>query len=243
MLRVDSVSSGYGKLAVLQDVSVVVPAGEILAVVGANGAGKTTLLRTINGLIPTRSGTITLGDTELSSLKTERMAAAGLAHVPEGRLVFPSLNVTDNLELGAWSRGGKGDVSNVLQLFPRLTERLALPAGALSGGEQQMLAIGRALMSQPAALILDEPSTGLAPRIVSEIMGVLRRLADSGIAVLLVEQNVRASFKVADNAVVMRRGSVEITGRPEELLTHESVRQAYLGNANAGSDRPPPPPG
>lgn len=237
MLNIDRVSSGYGKLAVLHEVSCAVSAGQVLAVVGANGAGKTTLLRTVNGLIPAKSGHITLGNSVLSGMKTERMAAAGLAHVPENRLVFPTLTVQDNLELGAWSRGSSTELEGVLELFPRLVPRLGLPAGALSGGEQQMLAIGRALMSQPSVLILDEPSTGLAPRIVTEIMGVLRRLADTGIAILLVEQNVRASFKIADRALVMRRGRVELEGRPEELLAQPAVRHAYLG----GADTAPPP--
>ncbi|HEX6365666.1 MAG TPA: ATP-binding cassette domain-containing protein, partial [Agromyces sp.] len=164
---------------------------------------------------------------------TEKMAALGLTHVPENRLCFPSLSVRDNLDLGAWTRRGKGDLDAVLELFPRLQPRLGQAAGTLSGGEQQMVAIGRGLMAAPKAILLDEPSIGLAPKVVAEIMKVLTRLRERGMAVLLVEQNVRASFGIADRAVVMQRGHVVLEGTPAELVELPEVRNAYLGGAAA----------
>nr|MDQ2698529.1 ABC transporter ATP-binding protein [Actinomycetota bacterium] len=205
-LTVKSLDAGYGKLAILHDVSLSVDEGEIVTVVGSNGAGKTTLLRALNGLIKPTAGTVTLNGVDITGRATEKMASQGLTHVPENRLCFPSLSVRDNLNLGAWSRGGKGDLAEVLELFPRLEPRLGQAAGTLSGGEQQMVAIGRGLMASPKAIMLDEPSIGLAPKVVAEIMKVLTTLRDRGLAVLLVEQNVRASFGIADRAVVMQRG-------------------------------------
>jgi branched-chain amino acid transport system ATP-binding protein len=232
-LAVQGLDAGYGKLAILHDVSLEVEAGEIVTVVGSNGAGKTTLLRALNGLIRPTAGTVTLDGVDITGRPTEKMAAQGLMHVPENRLCFPSLTVRDNLTLGAWTRGGKGDLAAVLELFPRLQPRLGQAAGTLSGGEQQMVSIGRGLMASPKAIMLDEPSIGLAPKVVAEIMKVLTELRGRGLAVLLVEQNVRASFGIADRAVVMQRGRVVLEGTPAELVELPEVRNAYLGGAAA----------
>jgi len=231
-LVVTGLDAGYGQLAVLHDVSLQVAAGEVLAVVGANGAGKTTLLRAVSGLIRPTAGTVTLDARDITGNAAEKMAALGLTHVPENRLCFPTLSVRDNLMLGAWTRKDGGDLDPVLDLFPRLKTRLGQLAGTLSGGEQQMVAIGRGLMAEPTAILLDEPSIGLAPKVVAEIMEVLARLkTEKNLAVLLVEQNVRASFKIADRAVVMNRGRVALSGPPAELVELPEVRSAYLGNA------------
>ncbi|MBM7832953.1 branched-chain amino acid transport system ATP-binding protein [Agromyces cerinus] len=232
-LAVDRLDAGYGKLAILHEVSLSVAPGEIVTVVGSNGAGKTTLLRALNGLIRPTAGTVTIDGVDITGRPTEKMAALGLTHVPENRLCFPTLSVRDNLMLGAWSRGGKGDLAAVLELFPRLQPRLGQAAGTLSGGEQQMVAIGRGLMAAPKAIMLDEPSIGLAPKVVAEIMKVLTELRGRGMAVLLVEQNVRASFGIADRAVVMQRGRVVLEGTPAELVELPEVRNAYLGGAAA----------
>jgi len=231
-LIVSGLDAGYGQLAVLHEVGLEVSRGEILAVVGSNGAGKTTLLRAVSGLIRPTAGTVTLEGRAITGKPAEKMAAYGLTHVPENRLVFPSLSVRDNLMLGAWTKKGRGDVDSVLELFPRLEGRMGQSAGTLSGGEQQMVAIGRGLMADPTAIILDEPSIGLAPKVVSEIMEVLSRLCvEKQLAVLLVEQNVRASFKIAHRAVVMHRGRVVLTGTPAELVELPEVHNAYLGGA------------
>ena len=232
-LDVADLNAGYGKLAILHGVSLSVAPGEIVTVVGSNGAGKTTLLRALNGLIRLTAGTITLDGVDIMGKPTEKMAALGLTHVPENRLCFPSLSVRDNLNLGAWSRGGKGSLTAVLELFPRLQPRLGQAAGTLSGGEQQMVAIGRGLMASPTAIMLDEPSIGLAPKVIAEIMKVLTELRGRGMAVLLVEQNVRASFGIADRAIVMQRGRVVLEGTPAELVELPEVRNAYLGGAAA----------
>ena len=232
-LAVDRLDAGYGKLAILHEVSLSVAPGEIVTVVGSNGAGKTTLLRALNGLIRPTAGTVTIDGVDITGKPTEKMASLGLTHVPENRLCFPTLSVRDNLMLGAWSRGGKGDLAAVLELFPRLQPRLGQAAGTLSGGEQQMVAIGRGLMAAPKAIMLDEPSIGLAPKVVAEIMKVLTELRGRGMAVLLVEQNVRASFGIADRAVVMQRGRVVLEGTPGELVELPEVRNAYLGGAAA----------
>ncbi|MEF3404822.1 ABC transporter ATP-binding protein [Agromyces sp. CCNWLW203] len=232
-LAVDRLDAGYGKLAILHEVSLSVAPGEIVTVVGSNGAGKTTLLRALNGLIRPTAGTVTIDGVDITGKPTEKMASLGLTHVPENRLCFQTLSVRDNLMLGAWSRGGKGDLAAVLELFPRLQPRLGQAAGTLSGGEQQMVAIGRGLMAAPKAIMLDEPSIGLAPKVVAEIMKVLTELRGRGMAVLLVEQNVRASFGIADRAVVMQRGRVVLEGTPGELVELPEVRNAYLGGAAA----------
>ncbi len=232
-LIVSGLDAGYGKLGVLHDVGFEVARGEIVAVVGSNGAGKTTLLRAISGLIRPTAGTVTLEGRTITGKPTEKMAGLGLTHVPENRLCFPTLSVKDNLMLGAWTRKGRGDVDAILELFPRLRTRMGQAAGTLSGGEQQMVAIGRGLMAEPTAILLDEPSIGLAPKVVAEIMDVLSRLCvEKQIAVLLVEQNVHASFKIAHRAVVMHRGRVALTGTPAELVELPEVHNAYLGGAS-----------
>ncbi len=219
-LRIQDVCAGYGRLQVLHGVSVDVEPGSIAAVVGANGAGKTSLLRAVSGLLPATAGTVRLGDRDVTRLGAESIAAAGLAHVPENRLVFPSLTVADNLTLGAWTRRRDKAAlaqrrAQVVEYFPRLAQRLGQPAGTLSGGEQQMLAVARGLMARPSVLILDEPSLGLAPRVIREIFAALGRLrAEGGLAILLVEQNIRAAFKLADRAYVMDRGRALMEGEP-----------------------------
>lgn len=240
MLTIDGLHAGYGRLQVLQGIDIEVAGRELVAVIGANGAGKTTLLRTVSGLLRATSGRVLLDEAVISDLRAERVAAAGLAHVPENRLVFPTLSVEDNLRLGAWTRrrGPTAEVAasqeRVLELFPRLGDRLTQAAGTLSGGEQQMLAIGRGIMAGPAVLILDEPSIGLAPMVVSEIMRALARLRDEEkLSVLLVEQNARAAFKVADRVYLMDRGRVLLEGTPAELLDDERVQQVYLGGGYA----------
>ena len=245
MLEVSGLYAGYDRLEVLRGVDVTVAAGRLVAVVGANGAGKTTLLRAVSGLLRPSAGSVRVDGDDVTGSSAERIAARGLAHVPENRLVFPSLSVEDNLLLGGWTRrkDSKQDLAQrhdlVMELFPRLQDRLQLNAGALSGGEQQMLAIGRGLMARPRVLILDEPSLGLAPRVVGEIIAALARLrSEQDIAILLVEQNVRAAFRVADHVLVMDRGAVQLEGTPGELETDERVRAAYLGGSVAAKAVP-----
>ncbi|MFS8479642.1 MAG: ABC transporter ATP-binding protein [Micromonosporaceae bacterium] len=241
MLSVTALGAGYDKLQVLHDVELTVSHGRVVAVIGANGAGKSTLLRALSGLIRPTSGRVILDGRDVTGLPAERIAAAGLAHVPENRLVFPSLTVADNLALGAWTRRRARSRTaerraRVLDLFPRLAARLGQPAGTLSGGEQQMLAIGRGLMAEPKVLVLDEPSLGLAPRLVSEIFGALAQLkSEHGLAIVLVEQNARAAFRVADAVVVMDRGRVVATGTPQTLATDDRVQSAYLGGGYAAT--------
>jgi branched-chain amino acid transport system ATP-binding protein len=234
-LEVSGLRSGYGRIEVLHGVDLVVGGGELVAVIGANGAGKTTLLRTLSGLRRPSAGRVVLDGRDVAGRPAERLAADGLAHVPENRLVFPTLTVDDNLALGAWTRRRDRDGAaearrRALELFPRLAERVRQPAGTMSGGEQQMLAIARGLMARPRMLLLDEPSMGLAPRVVSEIFATLRRLRDEQrLTILLVEQNTRAAFKVADRVYVMDRGRIAMEGRPGELLDDPRVQHAYLG--------------
>ncbi|HZG91149.1 MAG TPA: ABC transporter ATP-binding protein [Pseudonocardia sp.] len=234
-IEAEAVEAGYGRIEVLHGVSLAARPGEIVAVVGANGAGKTTLLRALSGLLPPTAGRIRLGGRDVTGRGPEAIAAAGLAHVPENRLVFPTLAVADNLALGGWTRrrdkaGLRARRDQVLEYFPRLADRLGQAAGTLSGGEQQMLSIGRGLMARPAVLVLDEPSLGLAPRVVREIFATLGRLrAEEGLAIVLVEQNVRAAFRVADRATVMDRGRVLLDGAPADLLDDVRVQHAYLG--------------
>ncbi|SOC56898.1 ABC transporter ATP-binding protein [Ornithinimicrobium cerasi] len=235
-LVVRDLTASYEGLAVLHGVSLQVDPGEIVAMVGANGAGKTTVLRAVSGLLQPTGGSVHLDDREITRLGAERISALGLAHVPENRLVFPSLSVEDNLQLGGWNRKRDKRYAErraaALELFPRLADRIALQAGALSGGEQQMLAMARGLMADPSVIVLDEPSLGLAPKVVGEIVAALAHLRDDrNLAVLLVEQNIRAAFSVADRAVVMERGRVLVEGTVEQLRDDPRVQAAYLGGS------------
>ena len=225
MLRLEGLTAAYGPVVALDDVSLEVAEGEIATVLGANGAGKTTLLRTISGLVRARSGRVLLDGREIGRAKVEQIVRLGVAHVPEGRGVIAELTVEENLRLGGlWRR--TRDAGDVFDLFPRLQERLAQPASTLSGGERQMLVIGRALMARPRLLLLDEPSLGLAPRVTAQIMGLLRDLRErTGLTVVLVEQNARSALSVADRAIVLALGRVVAS---DETLD-DQLRHAYLG--------------
>jgi len=233
MLEVKELCAGYGPVTALQDVSFSLPQGRITAVLGANGAGKTTLLRTISGLHPARSGRVELEGDRIDRTPPERMPALGMAHVPEGRGVITELTVDENLRLGGLGRGGRvssDDLERVYELFPPLTERRAALAHMLSGGERQMLVIGRALMATPTLLLLDEPSLGLAPRVVAQIFDLIRSLVqDDGLTVLLVEQNARSALSVADRAVVLNLGKVVVDEDAAAIASDEQLRHAYLG--------------
>jgi branched-chain amino acid transport system ATP-binding protein len=234
MLEIEEVVTTYGAVRALDEVSLSVPDGTITAVLGANGAGKTTLLRTINGLVRCRSGRIRYAGRDLNRSKVDDVVRLGIAHVPEGRGVITELTVDENLRLGALWRGNRNEMQESLtemyELFPPLAERRNKPADTLSGGERQMLAVARALMSRPKLLLLDEPSLGLAPRVTAQIMATLRRLRDEqGLTVVLVEQNARSALSVADNAVVLNLGAVVVTGPAAELAADEKLRHAYLG--------------
>nr|BBH93065.1 ABC transporter ATP-binding protein [Thermogemmatispora argillosa] len=240
MLRVENLRAGYGPLEILHGVSLEVPAGGLVALLGANGAGKTTLMRTLMGLLPTRSGRILFADQEVQRASIERRVGLGLALVPEGRELFLSLSVRENLLMGAFRRRERraieADIERVLAYFPRLKERLTLPAASLSGGEGQMLAIGRALMGRPRLLLIDELSQGLAPAIVESVLAVLLRLnREEGLTMLLVEQNARKALKVASLAYVLQSGRVVLRGRPAELATSPIIQQLYLGG-EAGAE-------
>ena len=232
LLRLDGVEAGYGDLTAIAGVSLEVRPGEAVALIGSNGAGKTTTLRAITGLLPLRAGRIEFEGTRLDGLGSARIVARGIAHVPEGRQLFPTLTVRDNLELGARAadRARRADgLELVFTLFPRLRERVRQPAGTLSGGEQQMLAIGRALMALPKLLMLDEPSLGLAPLIVKEIFAIIGEINRAGVTVLLVEQNTRQALALSRRGYVLESGRVVLVGSGEELLSNEHVRRAYLG--------------
>jgi branched-chain amino acid transport system ATP-binding protein len=229
MLRVDSLRVAYGPVVALDGVSFEVAEGSITAVLGANGAGKTSLLRTISGLVRARAGSIALDGREIGGAAAEDIARLGIAHVPEGRGVITELTVEENLRLGGlWRRAQ--DAKRIYELFPALRERRARPAGTLSGGERQMLVIGRALMARPRLLLLDEPSLGLAPRVAAQIVALLRDERDrSGLTVLLVEQNARSALSVADRAIVLALGRVAAADAPAALAADETLRHAYLG--------------
>ncbi|MCA0144832.1 ABC transporter ATP-binding protein [Blastococcus sp. LR1] len=232
LLEVENLTSAYGPVRALDGVSLSAEAGRITAVLGANGAGKTTLLRTISGLVRPVSGTVLLDGQDITKAPVESMVGKGMAHVPEGRGVIAELTVDENLRVGSLFRGkvGKGEFDRVYDLFPRIAERKNNAAHTLSGGERQMLVIGRALLAQPRILLLDEPSLGLAPRIVAQIFGLLRQLVDSeGLSVLLVEQNARSALSVADVGVVLNLGRVVVTDSASTLMGDEDLRHAYLG--------------
>lgn len=232
MLTVDNLDVFYGGVQALRDVSLAVDGGELVAVLGANGAGKTTLLKTISGVVRPRRGRIVFDRQALTALPPHRITRLGIAHAPEGRQIFPLLSVLDNLRLGAYARGDRqvrDDFEQVFAYFPILAQRRRQPAGTLSGGEQQMLAIGRALMSRPRLLLLDEPSLGLAPLLVQTIFTVIQRIREDGRAILLVEQNARMALRIADRAYVMETGRVALAGRAADLAAAPEVKAAYLG--------------
>ena len=232
-LEIKDLHVSYGGIRALKGVDLTVEEGQIVTLIGANGAGKSTTLRAISGLQRPQSGSILYGGEELVGLPAKEIVRRGIIHVPEGRRVFPDMTVAENLKIGAFLRTDKGgiadDMDYVQSLFPRLKERSWQLAGTLSGGEQQMLAVGRALMSRPKVLMMDEPSLGLAPLIVKDIFSIIRRVNADGITVLLIEQNANAALRVADYGYVLETGTIALTGTGEELLRNESVREAYLG--------------
>jgi len=231
LLELEDVEARYGAIKALHGVSLAVGEGEVVALLGANGAGKTTTLRAVSGTVR-RSGRISLVGHSLERRSPEAVARAGIAHVPEGRGTFAELSVRENLRLGAWTRRGRlhGEEERVLAYFPALAERIRQPAGTLSGGEQQMLALARALMARPRLLMLDEPSLGLAPLVVASIFAILRHLnEEEGLAVLLVEQNATLAFEAAATAYVLEVGHVALAGPADDLRADESVRRSYLG--------------
>ncbi len=233
MLSIKDLHVSYGGIKALRGVDVEVPDGKIVTLIGANGAGKSTLLRTISGLVKAESGSITFNGNELTGQKIDKICSTGIALSPEGRHVFADLTVLENLKIGAYLRkdraGIESDIEKVYALFPRLKERSWQYAGTLSGGEQQMLALGRALMSRPKVLMLDEPSLGLAPLIVQQIFDIIKEINKTGVTILLIEQNANMALQVADVAYVLETGSIVLKGSGEELLKNESVREAYLG--------------
>lgn len=235
MLEIKDIHTYYGNIQALKGVSLKVDEGEVVTLIGSNGAGKTTTLRTIQGLTRPRQGTILFENQPLESKSSEAIVRLGVSQSPEGRLIFPRMTVLENLEMGAYLRhdklGIKSDLERVLHLFPRLKERLTQKGGTLSGGEQQMLAIGRALMSRPRLLLLDEPSMGLAPMLVSQIFAIIRDINTQGTTILLVEQNARMALSIANRGYVIQTGQVVLEGNAKDLQTNETVRKAYLGES------------
>ncbi len=234
MLVIENVDVNYGAIRALVDVSLEVKEGEIVALIGANGAGKSTTLRTISGLVKPARGRIVFTEQELQKSPPHKIVEMGISQVPEGRRVFPLMSVMENLEMGAFTRKDRGgikeDINKVFAKFPRLEERKKQPAGTLSGGEQQMLAIGRALMSKPRLLLMDEPSMGLAPMLVQEIFNIVKEINQGGTTILLVEQNARMALSVAHRGYVLETGQVVISGDAKDLITNEDVQKAYLGH-------------
>ena len=233
MLELRAVTAGYGQFTALWDVSLRVEAGEAVAVVGPNGAGKTTLMRVISGLVRPRTGELVFEGTRLSGRPAHEIVAHGIAHVPEGRRIFPALTVAENLKMGAFLPGARRafaeSLARVFGLFPVLADRRHQRAGSLSGGEQQMLAVGRALMSQPRLILLDEPSMGLAPVMVLRLFDLIRRVREEGYTILVVEQNVRQVLKLVDRAYLLEVGRITIEGRADELSEQDFIRKAYVG--------------
>ncbi|MCE5221668.1 MAG: ABC transporter ATP-binding protein [Clostridium sp.] len=233
MIKIDDLVVSYGGIEALKGISLEVPSGKIVTLVGANGAGKSTTLKSIVGLVKPKSGSINYEGKDLTKLKTEAMVKEGIALVPEGRRVFTDLTVLENLKIGAYLRkdkkGIEEDLEKVYSLFPRLKERAWQVSGTLSGGEQQMLAIGRALMCRPKLIMMDEPSLGLAPIIVKELFGIIKKINEEGMTVLLIEQNANAALKIADIGYIMETGRITLTGTGNELLNNEEIKKAYLG--------------
>ena len=233
MLEVKDLHVHYGVIEAIKGISFEVNQGEVIALIGANGAGKTTTLHTITGLIKPTSGSILFEGKDITKIPGHKIVPMGMAHVPEGRRVFAQLSVYDNLMMGAYTRKDKDEIRDNLQMvyerFPRLEERKTQMAGTLSGGEQQMLAMGRALMSQPGIILMDEPSMGLSPIFVNEIFDIIQKVSQSGTTVLLVEQNAKKALSIADRAYVLETGKISLSGDAKELANNEAVRKAYLG--------------
>ena len=233
MLEIKDLYVNYGMIAALKGISFEVNEGEVIALIGANGAGKTTTLHTITGLLHAKSGSITFNGVELTKTPANKIVEMGIAHVPEGRRIFQNLTVLDNLKLGAFTRKDKENISKDIEMvyerFPRLAERKTQIAGTLSGGEQQMLAMGRALMSKPKIIVMDEPSMGLSPIFVSNIFDIIQTIRETGTTVLLVEQNAKKALSIADRAYVLETGKISLSGAASDLINDDSVKKAYLG--------------
>lgn len=233
MLSVKDLNVYYGVIHAIQNVSFEVEEGEIIALLGANGAGKTTILHTITGLVPAKSGSVEFMGQDLRKTPAHKIVSMGVAHVPEGRRIFAQLSVYENLKMGAYTRKDKNEIAESLEMvytrFPRLKERRNQMAGTLSGGEQQMLAMGRALMSHPKIMLMDEPSMGLSPIFVTEIFDIIQAINEGGTTVLLVEQNARKTLSIADRAYVLETGKVALSGKASDLMDDPSVKKAYLG--------------
>ena len=233
MLKIENLVVNYGGIEAVKGISLDVPDGSIITLVGANGAGKSTTLKAISGLVKAKSGSITLDGEELLGLSAADIVSKGITMVPEGRRVFPDMTVLENLKIGAYLRKDKlnDDIDRIYEMFPRLKERSWQAAGTLSGGEQQMLAVGRALMSKPKIIMMDEPSLGLAPIIVQGIFDIIREINNQGTTVLLIEQNANMALKIADYGYVMETGNISLTGTGAELLANERVKELYLGKS------------
>lgn len=233
MLEIKNLQVYYGMIQAIKDVSFEVNEGEVIALIGANGAGKTTILHTVTGLITAKSGRVLYEGTDIQKIPAHKIVSLGIAHVPEGRRVFSQLSVFDNLLMGAFTRKDQAEISasleNIYKRFPRLKERKGQLAGTLSGGEQQMLAMGRALMSHPKIILMDEPSMGLSPILVEEIFDIIKSISKSGTTVLLVEQNAKKALAIADRAYVLETGKIVLEGKADKLMNDESVKKAYLG--------------
>jgi len=228
LIKVENLAAGYGLVEVLRNISLEINQGEVVAVLGSNGVGKTTLNNCLSGLIKPNNGKISFEDEVISNKSPEEIVDMGLIHVPEGRKLFPNLTVKDNLELGSYRRGKSNRASNlenVLDIFPKLSERISQTAGTLSGGEQQMVAIGRGLMGDPRLLLLDEPSLGLSPLLVEQMFELIKKISDNGLTVLLVEQNVTQSLSIADRAYVIEEGSIAISGLSKDLLKNADLKK------------------
>ncbi|MBU3128860.1 ABC transporter ATP-binding protein [Clostridium tagluense] len=233
MLELIDVNIYYGAIHALKGISLKVLEGEIVTLIGANGAGKTTALKTISGVLRPKSGKVLFKGNEIQKINAEKLVGFGISHVPEGRRVFMNMSIMENLEMGAYSRKDKSEIKKdyekIFQTFPRLLERKNQMAGTLSGGEQQMLAIGRALMARPKLLLLDEPSMGLAPLMVKQIFSIIKDINEKGTTILLIEQNATMALKIADRAYVIQNGCIQMTGNAKELLNNDSIKTAYLG--------------
>ena len=232
LIKVENLAAGYGLVEVLRNISLEINQGEVVAVLGSNGVGKTTLNNCLSGLIKPNHGKIFFQDEVISNKSPEEIVDMGLIHVPEGRKLFPNLTVKDNLELGSYRRGKSNrssNLENVLNIFPKLSERISQTAGTLSGGEQQMVAIGRGLMGDPSLLLLDEPSLGLSPLLVEQMFDLIKKISDNGLTVLLVEKNVTQSLSIADRAYVIEEGAIAISGLSKDLLKNAELKRSYLG--------------